>query len=111
MAQKDHANVAAADQDLRNALIRTNLALLQREIREKKDWYTTRRVVVRKRNGRIHLSRLGSRQQSHGSGGYIYDEEEEEESQINGFTLVDEPLSPTRSASSSFSSGSSSNFA
>ncbi|XXH02183.1 hypothetical protein Hte_008551 [Hypoxylon texense] len=119
MAQKDHANVAAADQDLRNALIRTNLALLQREIREKKDWYTTRRVVVRKRNGRIHLSRLGSRQQSRGSGEYIsldYEEEEEEEeeegSQSGGFTLVDEPLSPTtRSASSSFSSNSHSNYA
>lgn len=79
---------------------------MTRRIREKKDWYTSRRVVVRKRNGRIHLSRLGSRQQSHHNSGYIsadYEDEEEDGSQNSGFTLVDEPLSP-RSASSSFSS-------
>ncbi|KAL7621723.1 hypothetical protein AAE478_009050 [Parahypoxylon ruwenzoriense] len=83
------------DQELRNALIRTNLALLQREIREKKNWYTTRRVVVRKRNGRIHLSRLGSRPQNQ-----LEDE--------GGFTFIDEPLSPrsarTNSSASSFGS-------
>lgn len=60
-------------------------------IREKNDWYTTRRVVVRKRNGRIHLSRLGSRQEQ-ASNGYGSD-----------FTLIDEPI-PGRSSSSSFSS-------
>ncbi|KAI6086481.1 hypothetical protein F4821DRAFT_259947 [Hypoxylon rubiginosum] len=110
MAQKENANVAAAaDQDLRNALIRTNLALLQREIREKKDWYTTRRVVVRKRNGRIHLSRLGSRKQGSGSGYDSLDEasDEEESQSSSGFTLVNsnnESRSTGRSASSSFSS-------
>ncbi|KAI2615420.1 hypothetical protein GGR54DRAFT_642442 [Hypoxylon sp. NC1633] len=112
MAQKGTANLEAADHDLRNALIRTNLALLQREIREKKDWYTSRRVVVRKRNGRIHLSRLGSRQQQHHKQGHGYisvdfDEEEEEyegESQSSDFTLVDGPPLSRRSASSSFSS-------
>ncbi|KAI1472200.1 uncharacterized protein F4812DRAFT_454010 [Daldinia caldariorum] len=92
------ANVIV-DHDLRNALIRTNIALLQREIREKKNWYTSRRVVVRKRNGRIHLSRLGSRKQTE----YVpVDFEEEEDSQdTSSFTLVDETSS---SRSASFSS-------
>ncbi|KAI1212039.1 uncharacterized protein F4807DRAFT_458241 [Annulohypoxylon truncatum] len=104
MSQK--SNVQAVDQELRSALIRTNIALLQREIREKKDWYTTRRVVVRKRNGRIHLSRLGSqRKQSHSG----YTSEEEDESQNSGFTLIDEPPS-SRSTRSSFGSVAS-NFA
>ncbi|KAF3055042.1 hypothetical protein GL218_07687 [Daldinia childiae] len=84
------------DHDLRNALIRANIALLQREVREKKDWYTSRRVVVRKRNGRIHLSRLGSRKQTE----YI-PLEFEEDSQDSSFTLIDETLS---SRSASFSS-------
>ncbi|KAI1658622.1 hypothetical protein F4813DRAFT_388388 [Daldinia decipiens] len=84
------------DHDLRNALIRANIALLQREVREKKDWYTSRRVVVRKRNGRIHLSRLGSRKQAE----YI-PVEFEEDSQDSSFTLIDETLS---SRSASFSS-------
>ncbi|KAI5860975.1 hypothetical protein GGS23DRAFT_598860 [Durotheca rogersii] len=90
------------DQDLRSALIRTNLFLLQREIREKNHWYTSRRVVVRKRNGRIHLSRLGS--QSHGHS-------DDDESSQGAFTFVDEPPS-TRSSrtNSSSSSGSSSTF-
>ncbi|KAI1372441.1 hypothetical protein F4677DRAFT_449344 [Hypoxylon crocopeplum] len=159
MAQKSNVNVAvAADQDLRNALIRANLALLQREggfckssgadiphenltgmsqlsclfsthaphirvknpenesqeraqyltdnnrIREKKDWYTTRRVVVRKRNGRIHLSRLGSRQQQQQTHGYVSVDYDEDESQSGDFTLVDGPRLSQRSASSSFSS-------
>ncbi|KAI1803948.1 hypothetical protein F4811DRAFT_553306 [Daldinia bambusicola] len=93
------ANVVV-DHDLRNALIRTNIALLQREIREKKDWYTSRRVVVRKRNGRIHLSRLGSRKQT----AYIpvdFEEEEEDSRDTSSFTLVDETSS---SRSASFSS-------
>ncbi|OTA98237.1 hypothetical protein M426DRAFT_17611 [Hypoxylon sp. CI-4A] len=89
---------SAVDQELRSALIRANIALLQREVREKKDWYTTRRVVVRKRNGRIHLSRIGSRQQQQQQSGYISDD-----SEGNSFTLVDEPRA-SRSASSSFSS-------
>ncbi|KAI8960247.1 hypothetical protein F5Y11DRAFT_349714 [Daldinia sp. FL1419] len=84
------------DHDLRNALIRTNIALLQREIREKKDWYTSRRVVVRKRNGRIYLSRLGSRKQAE----YI-PVDFEEDSQDSSFTLIDETPS---SRSTSFSS-------
>ncbi|KAI2619794.1 hypothetical protein GGS26DRAFT_595197 [Hypomontagnella submonticulosa] len=90
MARQENVNTVV-DHDLRNALIRANIALLQREIREKNDWYTTRRVVVRKRNGRIHLSRLGSRQEQ-ASNGYGSD-----------FTLIDEPI-PGRSSSSSFSS-------
>ncbi|KAI0476343.1 hypothetical protein GGR56DRAFT_465653 [Xylariaceae sp. FL0804] len=49
------------DHDLRIALIRTNLALLQREIREKNHWYDSPRIVVRKRSGKIQISRLGSR--------------------------------------------------
>lgn len=78
-------------------------------IREKKDWYTTRRVVVRKRNGRIHLSRLGSRKQGSGSGYDSLDEasDEEESQSSSGFTLVNsnnESRSTGRSASSSFSS-------
>ncbi|KAI0101119.1 hypothetical protein F4814DRAFT_453038 [Daldinia grandis] len=119
------------DHDLRNALIRANIALLQREreilwnvsvsfslrvphtyikgtlekhdqltikhrVREKKDWYTSRRVVVRKRNGRIHLSRLGSRKQTE----YV-PVEFEEDSQDSSFTLTDETVS---SRSTSFSS-------
>ncbi|OTB15201.1 hypothetical protein K445DRAFT_22693 [Daldinia sp. EC12] len=87
------------DHDLRNALIRTNIALLQREVREKKDWYTSRRVVVRKRNGRIHHSRLGSRKQTE----YVllnFDEEEDSQDS-SSFTLIDETLS---SRSGSFSS-------
>ncbi|KAI1137592.1 hypothetical protein F5Y05DRAFT_414149 [Hypoxylon sp. FL0543] len=100
MAQKSNANLAA-DQELRSALIRANLALLQREIREKKDWYTTRRVVVRKRNGRIHLSRLGSRQQQTHSGYVTVDFDEDSQS---NFTLIDGPLSVR---SSSFGSSAS----
>ncbi|KAI2470724.1 hypothetical protein F4781DRAFT_430110 [Annulohypoxylon bovei var. microspora] len=106
MAQKSNVNLAV-DQELRSALIRANIALLQREIREKKDWYTTRRVVVRKRNGRIHLSRLGSQRKQQGHSGYT--SEEEDESQTSGFTLIDEPPS-SRSTRSSFGSVTS-NFA
>ncbi|KAI1391842.1 uncharacterized protein F4822DRAFT_106822 [Hypoxylon trugodes] len=109
MAYKSNAN-EAVDQDLRNALIRANIALLQREIREKKDWYTTRRVVVRKRNGRIHLSRLGSRQQQPHHQDYTAIDFDDDSQTSNSFTLIDEPLT-TRSASSSFSSTTSSNFA
>ncbi|KAI1641848.1 uncharacterized protein F4817DRAFT_29090 [Daldinia loculata] len=95
MSYPSNANMIV-DHDLRNALIRANIALLQREVREKKDWYTSRRVVVRKRNGRIHLSRLGSRKQTE-----YTPVEFEEDPQDSSFTLIDETLS---SRSASFSS-------
>ncbi|KAI2605434.1 uncharacterized protein GGS25DRAFT_524950 [Hypoxylon fragiforme] len=102
MAHSSNASVVVTDQDLRNALIRTNIALLQREVREKKHWYNSRRVVVRKRNGRIHLSRLGSQQHQNEYISVEY-EDDEEESQNNDFTLVDKHPLSSRSASSSFS--------
>ncbi|KAI0599531.1 hypothetical protein F4775DRAFT_591319 [Biscogniauxia sp. FL1348] len=81
-----------ADRDVRNALIRTHLALLQREIREKSHWYTTQRVVIRKRNGRVQLSRLGSRPSYALQSGFV--SIDGEILQHDEFTLIDDGDDP-----------------
>ncbi|ETS82061.1 hypothetical protein PFICI_07063 [Pestalotiopsis fici W106-1] len=48
------------DKQTRNLLIRTNIALIQREIREQSNWYNTPRVAIRKRSGKVILSRQGA---------------------------------------------------
>ncbi|KAI1862788.1 uncharacterized protein JN550_009935 [Neoarthrinium moseri] len=52
---------AQSDKQFRNLLIRTNIALFQRQIREQSNWYNTPRVVIRKRSGKVFLSRQGNR--------------------------------------------------
>ncbi|KAI1634623.1 hypothetical protein F4809DRAFT_643264 [Biscogniauxia mediterranea] len=81
-----------ADRDVRNALIRTYLALLQREIREKSHWYTTQRVVIRRRNGRIQLSRRGSRPSYAIQSGFV--SIDGEIIQHDGFILIDDGDDP-----------------
>ncbi|KAK8098888.1 uncharacterized protein PG998_012129 [Apiospora kogelbergensis] len=49
-----------SDKQFRGLLIRTNIALLQRQVREKSNWYKTPRVVIRKRSGKVIVSRLGT---------------------------------------------------
>ncbi|KAI4600907.1 hypothetical protein LQW54_008425 [Pestalotiopsis sp. IQ-011] len=49
------------DKQTRSLLIRTNIALVQREVREQSNWYNTPRVAIRKRSGgKVILSRLGN---------------------------------------------------
>ncbi|KAI0010483.1 hypothetical protein F4779DRAFT_616613 [Xylariaceae sp. FL0662B] len=87
--------MGADHQDLRNALIKTHLALLQREVREKHDWYTTPRVVIRKRNGKIQLSRLGARQTYASRNGHA--PIDGGGSPASDYGVIDGPLSPIRS--------------
>ncbi|KAF3021406.1 hypothetical protein G7054_g5328 [Neopestalotiopsis clavispora] len=54
----------SADKQTRNLLIRTNIALIQREIREQSNWYNTPRVAIRKRSGKVILSRQGAAAQN-----------------------------------------------
>ncbi|KAI1502096.1 hypothetical protein F5X99DRAFT_408506 [Biscogniauxia marginata] len=82
-----------ADHGVRNALIRTYLVLLQREIREKNDWYTTQRVVIRKRSGRVQRTRLGSRPSYATQGGFISIDEEPQ----SGFIVTGSIITPISS--------------
>ncbi|KAI0153084.1 hypothetical protein GGR57DRAFT_503224 [Xylariaceae sp. FL1272] len=75
------------DQELRIALIRTKLVLLQREVREKSNWYTSPRIIVRKRNGKVQLSRRGSH--------YIDNSQKKvREASPFSFVTISEPLTP-----------------
>ena len=55
------------DQRMRAMFVRLHIALLQRQIREESNWYSTKRVVRRTRDGKVGLTRLGSisRRQRH----------------------------------------------
>ncbi|KAI1343228.1 hypothetical protein F5Y15DRAFT_412022 [Xylariaceae sp. FL0016] len=85
------------DQDLRTALIRTSLVLLQREVREKSNWYTTPRVVVRKRSGKVQLTRLGARPSRSSRKPYISLSDVEDSPA--GFTIISAPSTPLSAVS------------
>jgi hypothetical protein len=59
-----------SEKQIRNLLIRTNLALYQREVRTRTNWYNTPKVVVRTRRGKIAITRLGSPNSYAGDSGF-----------------------------------------
>ncbi|KAI1077815.1 hypothetical protein F5B20DRAFT_550458 [Whalleya microplaca] len=58
-------------------------------VREKHNWYTTPRVVVRKRNGKIQSSRLGARQTYASSNGYTLIDDS---SSASNYSEIDSPI-------------------
>jgi len=54
------ARMKTDDQRMRAMFVRLHIALLQRQIREQSNWYSTKRVVRRTRSGKVELSRLGN---------------------------------------------------
>ncbi|KAI1493655.1 hypothetical protein F5X96DRAFT_666572 [Biscogniauxia mediterranea] len=62
------------------------------QIRERSHWYTTQRVVIRRRNGRIQLSRRGSRPSYALQSGFV--SIDGEIIQHDGFILIDDGDDP-----------------